>query len=596
MVKSALKTKKDPAFNAWIRHVFRQASPQFLLLVSISVLSVLVLLLTPWPLKVLVDSVFGHSPAPGPLRALSQGALLVAVGGAYVMIYIAGGVISIVDQYLTAKYSLSLGRHLKISFFNHLFTLRRPARRKIQSGDYVYRLNQEVDFLPTLLFSTTTALVISILTILAASVVLALLNAQLATYSLLIVPLLYVSIRFFTPKIGELSGKLEIASSNIYNFSTESIDNAEIIQAYNRENFQADSLHKLIKDQNDLELKLNLYDSGFEFSNNLFTSIGVGIIVILGGHLALQGSLTLGQLLIFITYMSYFYDPLESLVSSIGTYRSLTAGLKRVYAVMREPGVRSSSRAKRQLAIVQGNITFESVSFSYGQRKILDEVSFTIQPGQKVAFVGPSGSGKTSILSLMMGYVVSNSGRITLDEHDISSLSVHEIRSHIALVTQEAALFSGSIADNIAFAQPEHAQGYKVLEASDAANATEFIAKIPHQFDADVGESGDNLSGGQKQRIAIARAFMKDAPILFLDEPTSSQDKKSGAKIVASVKKLMKGKTVLMVSHELSLLREMDIVYVVQDGKVTNVSTMGGLENYMYRLITKPPIAVSSVL
>lgn len=578
-------------FNHWLVQHYKHSIVQLIALVSVSLLSVGVLLMTPWPLKVLVDSVFGHTPAPGILSDLSSSQLLTLVGAAYVLIFMASGIVGILDQYLTTKFSLRLGLKLKNNFFNHVLSLNRLTRRKVQSGDYVYRLNQEVDYLPTLMLSTTTSIITNIITIIAAAIVLYILNAQLALYSLLIVPLLYISIRVFTPRIGMLSSDIEIASSKIYNHSSESIDKVEIVQAFNREKTQTTLLNDLVTRQNELELKLNVLESGFDFSNNLFTSIGVGIVVVLGGHLALNGVLTLGELLIFITYMSYFYDPLEGVVSGIGTFKSLTAGLVRVHSILTLPkSTKHFGRRSNLPEKIKGHIQFENISFAYDNTNVLNSINLEIKPGEKVALVGQSGSGKTTVLSLLMGYIEADSGSIKIDGHDSNAINIHSLRQNIAVVTQESALFSGTVSDNITFGKPELNNDAKILEAADSANATEFIARIAEHFDTDIGESGDNLSGGQKQRIAIARAFFKDSPILVLDEPTSSQDTESGQKILNAVKELMQHKTVLMISHELSLLREMDSVYVVQDGTIKNVNEYGGLENYIYRLITKPPL------
>lgn len=585
-------TTVPKAFNRWLLQHYKSSAGELTILVFISILSISILLMTPWPLKVLVDSVFGQTSAPGVLADLTESQLLILVGVAYVLIYVASGLVSIADQYLTSKYSLRRGLKLKANFFNHVLSMNRLSRRKVQGGDYVYRLNQEVDYLPTLILSTTTSIITNVITIIAAAIVLSILNAQLALYSLLIVPLLYVSIKIFTPRIGALSSKLETASSLIYNHSTESIDKVEIVQAFNREKAQTKQLENLVSYQNKQELKLNVLESSFEFSNNLFTSIGVGIVVILGGHLALNGVLSLGELLIFITYMSYFYDPLEGVVSGVGTYKSLTAGLVRVHDILIMPRVKKHSGHISNLPEkIKGHLQFQNVSFDYDGVDILKSVNLEVKTGEKVALIGQSGSGKTTLLSLLMGYIDTYSGVIKIDGHDISTVNLHSLRENISVVTQESDLFSGTVGENIAFAEPKHSDGKAVLEAADSANATEFIAKIPKHFDADIGESGDNLSGGQKQRISIARAFFKDSPILILDEPTSSQDTESGQKIIAAIKELMKNKTVLMVSHELSLLKEMDTVYVMQDGSIKNVIEYGGLENYVYRLITKPPLA-----
>lgn len=575
-------------FQGWLLGNFKSSLPRLVLLTALSLASIAILLVTPWPLKILVDSVFGQIPAPGPLGALDQRALLLSVALAYVLIYIASGIIDILDKTLTTNYSLSSARRLKQSFFLHILSLRRTQRQRIQNGDYVYRLNQEVDFLPTLLFSTTTAVIANIITIAASAAVLITLNVQLSVYSLVIIPLLYFSILFFTPRIGKLSRKIELSSSMLYNKSSESIENTEVVQAFNKEEDQADRFASVLHHQNKLEMKMTVLESGFEFSNNLFTSIGVGLIVAIGGMIVIQGGISLGELLIFVTYMSYFYDPLEGLVSGIGTFRSLIAGLKRVHEVLAVKGTEQEAVAGRMLQHpATGRMAFKNVTLRFGDTPILENVNLTIKPGQKVAVIGPSGSGKTSLLSLLMGFVEPDSGSITIDGTDISDLNIHTLRDQMALVSQESVLFAGTIEHNISFgAAATSVSKDKILAAASAANATEFIVRMPNFLKSLVGEDGNQLSGGQRQRLAIARAFLKNAPIILLDEPTSSQDFDSASKIVSATKELMKGKTVLMVTHELSLLKEMDAVFVVTNGKVADVKDYGGIEAYIYQLAT----------
>lgn len=568
----------------WVRGNFKAVLPKVALGTLLSLLSVGLQLLNPWPLKILVDSVFGRVPAPGILHSLTGSySLLAIVAAGYVGLYLLHGLLQIIDSYLTTWFTNSLSISLQTSFFYHIINLPLETRRKIESGDYVYRLNEQADNLPVLIFSTSVSVISSIFTILAAIAILAILDWQMALVGILIVPLLYFSIRYFSPRIESGSDEIAIDTSDIYNQSSESIENITLIQAFNRQSFQTRKFSDLLQSRARKSLKLTVLNEKFDYTNNIFTATGVAIVLVLGGYKVFHGNLTVGELLIFITYTSYLYDPIENILSSVGQYKGLLAGVKRVHAVLSEKAdLPDPAIGVNIVNGVTGSIIFKDVSFSHGSKTVLDHVSFEIIAGQKVAFVGTSGSGKSTILSLLPRFNRVDSGFIYLDSHEIGQINLASLRNQFGIVSQEAELFSGTIHENIGFAIPdEHLDLPDIMIAAEAANATDFIQKLPHGLETEVGEGGNSLSGGQKQRISIARAFVKNPPILLLDEPTSALDRASSAKIITAIKKLMVGKTVLMATHEISLLKEMDVVYVVDQGTVTKINDQAKLTEYV---------------
>ena len=568
----------------WIKVVFMASSSRVALGTSLSLIAVGLQLLNPWPLKILIDSVFGKVFAPGPLHGLTGTyTLLVIVAVSYVSLYMLSGLLEIIDAYLTARFSNNLSIQLQTSFFYHIINLPQETRRKIDSGDYVYRLNEQADNLPVLIFSTFVSVIASLFTIGAALVILAILDWQMAIVGLLVVPLLFFSIRYFAPRIEAGADEIAVVSSDVYNQSSESIDNVSLIQAFNRQAFQTQKFTDLLRLRARKSLKLTVLNEKFDYTNNIFTASGVAIVLMLGGYKVFHGTLTVGELLIFVTYTSYLYDPIENILSSIGQYKGLLAGIKRVYSVLSEKADLPDSAVGLDISgTVTGSIEFKDVCFSYGQKTVLDHVSFQISPGQKVAFVGASGSGKSTVLSLLPRFSRVNSGFIYLDGNEIGQINLASLRNQFGVVSQEAELFSGSVQDNIGFAIPDEQLALPdIMIAAEAANANGFIKKLPQGFDTEVGEGGSSLSGGQKQRISIARAFVKNPPILLLDEPTSALDRASSTKIIAAIKKLMVGKTVLMATHEISLLKEMDAVYVVDQGSVSKIDDPEKLADYI---------------
>jgi len=567
---------------------FRAAWPKLTVGVVFSLVSVGLQLLNPWPLKILVDSVFGDVPAPGFLHDLTGTfSLLVIVATAYVALYLVSGLLEIADTYLTTLFTNQLSIALQTAFFYHILNLPESTRRKVDSGDYVYRLNEQADNLPVLIFSTAVSVIASICTILAAIIILAILNWQMAVVGMLVVPLLYISIKYFSGRIESVSDEIAQDTSSIYSQSSESIQNATLIQAFNRQGFQVRKFSDLLQSRAHKSVKLNLLNGKFDYVSNIFTASGVAIVLLLGGYKVFHQELTVGELLIFITYMSYLYDPIENILSSLAQYKVLNAGIKRVRDVLDEPvDLPDSTKGGRFAGKAQGHIVFKDVSFNRGDKTILEHVNFEIQPGQKVAFVGPSGSGKSTILSLLPRFNQISSGFIYLDSQEIKQLNLENLREQFGIVSQEAELLSGSIHENIGFAIPDEKLDLPdIIVAAEAANAYDFIKKLPEGLETTVGEAGSSLSGGQKQRIAIARAFVRNAPILLLDEPTSALDRTSSAKIIAAIRKLMVGKTVLMATHEISLLKAMDEVYIVDHGSVAKVSDPAQLEAYISSLV-----------
>lgn len=306
----------------------------------------------------------------------------------------------------------------------------------------------------------------------------------------------------------------------------------------------------------------------------------MAVIVILGAKKVSSNQITIGELLIFLTYLSYLYAPLQSISTSIGEAKGYIASAKRVFDIFDHDNSIKEPSDAIEISRIKGRIDIKGLSFAYDERPTLKDINLTIEPGQKVAFIGHSGSGKTTLLSLLPRFYEYNKGSITLDGVPIEHIKLKSLRQQFSIVTQDAPLLAASVADNIAFAKNDSPPTKEELvAAAKAANAYDFIMDLPQGFDTNVGERGSLLSGGQKQRIAIARAFLKNAPILLLDEPTSALDAQSEKAVVEALNHLIaEDTTTIIVSHALSTLKYADVIYIVDDGKIvsqTNYQDIG---------------------
>jgi ABC-type bacteriocin/lantibiotic exporter with double-glycine peptidase domain len=306
----------------------------------------------------------------------------------------------------------------------------------------------------------------------------------------------------------------------------------------------------------------------------------------LGGSAALRGEISLGELLIFMTYMGYLLSPVENLVEQITSRNQKLIDVNRIYEVLADhEGIEYLRSDIHMPAKIVGQIEFQNVSYSYDDNVVFSNLNLVIQPGQKAAIIGPSGGGKSTIMKLLPLFVEPAGGRVLIDNVDIQSVSLKELRQHIAWVSQTPQLFDGTIIDNLTDGDAyREVSNEEIMHAIDTANVSEFAAKLPLGLASPAGENGGSLSGGQRQRVSIARALVKDAPIVCLDEPTAALDAKSENLIRDSLLEMIKGKTVLMVTHRKALLALMDIVYVLDSGTLTDVNELGGLDAYLAKL------------
>jgi ABC-type bacteriocin/lantibiotic exporter with double-glycine peptidase domain len=537
-------------------------------------------------LKLLADSVFGSVPAPGPLRPYTHTPhLILIVAFLTLLIFILSTAFGVLKDFLLLKIGYWLNRSIKEEAFRHILHLPLYHEGRLPKGDYIYRQNDVTNSLSDLVLNSTSEIIGSVILIIGVMVIMLLLNAKLTIITLVVIPFLIIFVAIFGPIMGRLGTALTKLFSATASLIAESIDNAEAVQAFTLQERQVQKLKDLWQQTYVISRKGLLWGKLFQFSNGLVVILGTSIVIYFGGTEALNHKFSLGELLIFMTYLGYLIGPIQDITSQITIRRQKLVNVRRVYEVLSDHEGVEHLREGKVLPQGPGKIKFQNVSYAYRGVNVLDQVNLTVEAGQKIGIIGPSGAGKSTLLRLLDLYIEPTAGRILIDDCDIQTVGLQDLRRHIAWISQSPQLFATSIAENMQDGDIARVMtAEEIMWASQAANVTEFVDRLPMGMNSIAGEGGSSLSGGQRQRISIARALLKNAPIICMDEPTSALDDKSERLIHDSIGSLIQHKTVLLVTHRLPLLSLMDKVYVLQDGRLINVEEYGGIEQYAYQL------------
>ena len=534
-------------------------------------------LLKPWPMAVLVDSVLGSKALPTALQSWSgdKAGLIALLAGATVLLHLLQGGLNATQNFLAISVGLRGLRRVRNEVFGWLQRLSLRFHQGRNTGDLIHRAAWDTFSFQTLfqqgmMTSASAALSFGLMVI-----VMAQLNGRLTLIALATVPLLLLVIRTFGKRMTEQGASAQQADSQVTSLVQQNIAALPLVQSYTREDHEAAHFSTHTEQAQERRLAQHGWEVAYWFAITAVFGGGTAGILWLGANEVLRGTATLGELLIFLTYLGQFYEPLNQLSHVGATVSNASVGAKRVFEILDTPEeVKDAADAKPVVrSSLRGELTFSSVTFRYtDDREILRDLSFTLAPGQSAAIIGPSGVGKTTLLNLVPRFFDPSSGSIQLDGADLRSLRVRDLRAHVAIVLQEPILLPTSIAENIAYGRPGATRA-EIEAAAKAANAHTYIEKLPQKYDTLVGDGAARLSVGERQRLNLARAFLKDAPILLLDEPTSALDAESEALVVESLKRLMRGRTTLIVAHRLSTIRNLDKILVLEDGRVSESGT-----------------------
>jgi ATP-binding cassette subfamily B protein len=530
-------------------------------------------LLTPWPIKIVVDSVLQNEPLPGILQTTFGGLpdqkvallILTVVAGFGITVFIHA--LSVLTTYLNTRLELAMTLDFRSDLFHQAQRLSMAYHDGKKSGMLIYIVNSMASS-ATSLVMTLLPLLQNVLTLIGMFWISYRINSTLAIVSLSIAPMLYYSLGYYTKHIRSHLMTVKMMEGETLSIIHEAISMLRVIVAFGRESHEFGRFRSQGERANEARVNLTVRQTVFSLLVSGMLAAGTALVLGLGAYLVLQKEITVGELLIILAYIASVYQPLQAISGTIGSLQDQFISLQMAFEVLDlKPDVKDAPGAV-DIERPQGRIVFEHVSFDYaGRTGTLKDLTFDLRPGEVTAIVGPTGAGKSTVVSLIPRFYEPQQGRILLDGMDIGQIKLASLRKHVSLVLQDALLFSTTIAENIRYGRLDASMD-DVIAAATAANAHQFITAMPNQYDTVVGERGAQLSGGERQRIAIARAFLKNAPILILDEPTSAIDARTESVILDALERLMEGRTTLFVTHRLSALRGVHRIFVLNRGEI----------------------------
>jgi len=569
------------------RRVLRYYRPflgQTIFGLCLSLLGIALNLLKPWPFKIIVDDFLRAGSAIRSDWRMWVLLLCLAVIG----IQLLWGIINWITNYLFVKVGLQALLKLRTDLYSYLQSLSLKYHDARRSSDSSFRVAYDSQSIQTIYNKGFTNIFASIVTLIGTFVIMLRLDWQLTLVSLGIVPLVVGAIYLFAHRIRRESTSIQEHESAVLAQAQEGLSSIRMVHAFGREEFEVRQFQQQARQSLQANLRLTLTNVNSALVISTLMVVGTAVMYYIGTVHVLSGTLTLGSLLVFSAYLLMLYQPLESLTYTTWAMEGATAGAKRCFEVLDRQDDVVDSPGAVAISSAQGAIAFEAVNFGYApDRCVLRNIDLQIDPNQIIGLVGGTGAGKSTLLSLVPRFYDPTTGSIRLDGCDIRQITKKSLRAQIAIVLQDTLLFSTTVRENIAYGRPG-ATEEEIIEAACRAQADEFIRQMPQGYGSVVGERGGHLSVGQRQRIGIARAFLKNAPILLLDEPTSALDPSTESAIMDTIKELMRGRTTLIATHRLATIHNLDQIIVLEHGRIVEqgrgpeLAARGGIYAKLY--------------
>jgi ATP-binding cassette, subfamily B, bacterial len=554
-------------------------------------------LAAPWPLKVVLDNVLKTKASGGWIQRLLTSmagndrlAVLKFAALAVLIIAAVGAVCSYVEKYVTTSVGQWVTHDLRRTLYHHIQRLSLGYHDHKQTGDLISRVTSDLDAIQSFIVSGLLGVLINSLTLVGMLAVMFYINWRFTLIALSVAPVLFVVVYTYTRRIKKASREVRKKEGEMVSMIQEVLSSIHVVKAFAREDFEQRRLEEESLESVEISLKARSLKAKLSPIVDMIVAVGTGLVLWFGARMVLDGTLSAGSLILFVVYLGKMYKPMQELSKMTDAYSKAAVGYERIMEILNTDGEIKDLPGARRAPRFHGAIEFDHVSFGYdAEQPVLKDVSFKIQAGQVAALVGPTGAGKTTIISLIPRFYDPASGVVKIDGIDIRRFKQKSLRQQISFVLQETLLFHGSVWSNIAYGKPEATRD-EILHAAELANAHEFIEKMPQGYDTIVGERGVTLSGGQRQRIAIARAIIREAPILILDEPTTGLDAGVEKLVIEALDRLMEGKTSIVIAHRLSTIRRAGIILAVNDGQIAESGTheellkLGGLYARLHEL------------
>jgi ATP-binding cassette subfamily B protein len=588
---------KKPALY---RRVINQTKCQWAPLSAIFALELLstpLSLLAPLGIKIAVDSVVGSQPVPKLVQALLPGStlhsptkLLIAAAVLQVLVVLLIQLHGFCNYIIKTKSGERMILDFRTALFRHLQRLPLTYHDVRGPADSSFRVQDEAPALKSITIDGAVFLLSDAVKLIAMAFVTIMIDLRLALVALSIAPFLVVFAFVYQRRVGGRYREVRKLESSAVRIIQEVLSAIRVVKAFGQENAEEERFVHRSKEAQTARIRLAFTDATFGLALNLATAAGMALVLYVGVRNVMAGVVTLGSLLMVITYLVQLYSPLQNITYHVASLQSSAASVDRAFEVFSEipetvPLPINRLNSNSLPARVHGAIELRSVTFAYEpERPVLNDLSLRVSAGSRVGIVGRTGAGKTTFVNLLVRFHEPASGEILLDGVNIREYPLQFLRSQFAFVLQEPALFSTSIAKNIAYGRPD-ATKQEIMDAAIAANAHNFIMGLPHGYDTEVGDRGNMVSGGERQRIALARAFLKNAPILILDEPTSSLDSRTEADIIAAMNRLMLGRTTFFISHRLAALTNCDVLLKFDKHRAIELpvpQSISAIESFVY--------------
>ena len=554
-------------------------------------------LLEPWPLKIVFDYVFGTKKMPGwmaellgPTFGLNKIALLHFAIVAVIAIALVGALSAYAEKYLTTSVGQWVMHDLRQILYHHIQRLSLAYHDQKPTGDLISTVTADIDAIQDFISQALLGMVVSVMTLAGMLAVMFYLNWRFTLIALSITPFLFAVVFTYTRRIKKASRALRKKEGEVVSVVAEVLNSIRVVKAFAREDYEEARLAQQSLENVEMALRARSLKAKLAPVVQVIVAVGTCLVLWYGVNLVLSQQLTAGSLLVFLLYLGKMYKPMRDLSKMTDTISKAQVGYERIREVIEtEDEVRNLPAAKPAPAF-KGAIQFERVHFTYDNGyRTLAGIDLRVEPGQLAALVGPTGAGKTTIASLIGRFYDPQKGVVKIDGRDVRSYKLKSLRRQMSFVLQETLLFRAPVWQNIAYGKPEASRA-EILRAAELANADEFIRNMPQQYDTMVGEKGVTLSGGQRQRIAIARAIIRNAPILILDEPTSGLDAASEELVFEALTRLMEGRTTIVIAHRLATIRRADVIFVIDKGTIAERGTHdellkeGGLYSRLYEI------------